>query len=214
VGAVHPGDLMLMYGSSTFFIHNVSSLSQTKRFWPNLHGVENRYTITGGTATAGSLTRWFVDNLMLQYMNEKDAKNLSMSDMYNLITQEAQQSPIGSNGLITLPYFSGERTPINNANAKGMIFGLTLQHTNADIYRSLVEGIAFSIRHNIEELKKLNFTIKRALIVGGGVKSNLWVQSVSDVCDIKQIIPTETIGASYGNAFLCALSLGWYTNLE
>lgn len=214
IGSINQGDLMLMYGSSTFLINIADSLKKTKSFWPNIHGVEGLYTITGGTSTAGSLTRWYVDKLMLQFIGKEELKYINISDMYTYITKEAEKSPIGSNGLITLPYFSGERTPIHHANAKGMIFGLALHHTSADIYRSIVEGIAFSIRHNIDEMRRLNTSIKRALIVGGGVKSKLWVQSVSDICQINQIVPKITVGASYGNAFLCAMALGWYSKLE
>ncbi|MET3696711.1 xylulokinase [Bacillus oleivorans] len=214
IGSIHPGDLMLMYGSSTFFINVSDSFQKTKKFWPNIHSMEGLYTVTGGTSTAGSLTRWYVDELMLQFMNKEESKNVNMSELYTYITQEAEKSPVGANGLITLPYFSGERTPIHHASAKGMMFGLTLRHTSADIYRSIVEGIAFSIRHNIDEMKKLNTSINRILIVGGGVKSKLWVQSVSDICQIKQIVPKTIVGASYGNAFLCALALGWYSKLE
>ena len=214
VGAIHPGDLMLMYGSSTFFINIADSLQNTRSFWPNIHAVEGLYTITGGTSTAGSLTRWYLDKLMLPFMDQSEMKKMNTSELYTYITKEAQKSPVGSNGLITLPYFSGERTPIHHANAKGMIFGLTLQHTREDIYRSIIEGIAFSIRHNIDEMKKLNTSIKRAIIVGGGVKSDLWVQSVGDICRIQQNVPKVTIGAAYGNAFLCAMALGWYSELK
>ena len=63
-------------------------------------------------------------------------------------------------------------------------------------------------------MKKLNTSIKRAIIVGGGVKSDLWVQSVSDICKIRQSVPKITIGAAYGNAFLCAMALGWYSELK
>ncbi|MBB6454590.1 xylulokinase [Salirhabdus euzebyi] len=214
IGSINQGDLMLMYGSSTFFINVTDSFKKTKKFWPNIHGVEGLYTVTGGTATAGSLTRWYVDELMLQFKDKEELKNVEVSDMYTYITEQAEKSPVGSNGLITLPYFSGERTPINHGNAKGMMFGLTLRHTSADIYRSLIEGIAFSIRHNIDEMKKLNTSINRILVVGGGVKSKLWLQSVSDICQIKQIVPKTIVGASYGNAFLCAMALGWYSKLE
>lgn len=214
IGAIHPGDLMLMYGSSTFFINIADSFQKTRNFWPNIHGVEGLYTITGGTSTAGSLTRWYLDKLVVPFMDRGGMKNINTSDLYTYLTNEALKSPVGSNGLITLPYFSGERTPIHHTGAKGMIFGLTLHHTSADIYRSILEGIAYSIRHNIDEMKKLNTEIKRAIIVGGGVKSQLWVQSVSDICQINQSVPKVTIGAAYGNAFLCALSLGWYSKLE
>ncbi|WP_180271613.1 FGGY-family carbohydrate kinase [Fredinandcohnia onubensis] len=212
VGAVNKGDLMLMYGSSTFFTLVSDSLSITKKLWPSLHAVPNLNTVTGGTSTAGSITRWFIDQLMGETQLNRDKKNIDKA--YTQLTQAAETSPPGSNGLVTLPYFSGERTPIHHANAKGIMFGLSLYHTKSDMYRSILEGIGFSIRHNFDEMKALNLNIKRIVAVGGGVKSKLWLKTVSDICGIKQVIPKVTIGASYGNAFLCALAMGWYKNIE
>jgi xylulokinase len=215
VGAVHTGDLMLMYGSSTFFILVTDLLLQTRKMWPNLHAVPGLKTITGGTATAGSVTRWFVD----QWMGERTAGEgqpsgaMSIDQAYTRLTRLAEQSPPGSNGLITLPYFSGERTPIHHAQAKGMLFGLSLHHTRQDMYRSILEGTAFSIRHNLDEIRGLGADINRVVAVGGGVKNRLWLQVVSDICQVRQAVPNITIGASYGNAFLCALGLGWYDQL-
>jgi xylulokinase len=138
---------------------------------------------------------------------------MSVDQAYSFLTRLAEESPPGANGLITLPYFSGERTPIHHASAKGIFFGLSLHHTKADMYRSILEGIAFSIRHNMDEIRSLQVPINRVIAVGGGVKNRLWLQSVSDICQLRQVIPEITIGASYGNAFLCALGLGWYKEL-
>jgi xylulokinase len=211
VGAVKTGDLMIMYGSSTFFILIAHSLTNTNTLWANLHAVPNLKTVTGGTATAGSLTRWFVD----QWYDRQDRNSsLSKSKAYSELTNLAAESPPGSNGLITLPYFSGERTPIHDPNAKGVFFGLTLHHTISDIYRSILEGISYSIRHNIEELYSQDLEIKRIIAVGGGTKNPIWLQSVSDSNGLEQTIPKITLGAAFGNAFLCALALGWYSSIN
>lgn len=209
VGAVHTGDLMLMYGSSTFFILLSPRLPHTQTLWANLHAVPGMHTVTGGTATAGSLTRWFID----QWLSVPGHSRMTVDEAYTHATMQAQQSPPGANGLLTLPYFSGERTPIHHATAKGVLFGLTLQHTQADMYRSILEGISLSIRHNLDEIKSLQMPIHRAIAVGGGVRNRLWLQSVSDICQVTQAIPEITLGAAYGNAFLAALGLGWYRDI-
>lgn len=214
VGAVHHGDLMLMYGSSTFFILVSDNLPESEVFWPSIHAIPGLKTVTGGTATAGSITRWFAENWMDLSLNEEAFSKKRLDQIYSLLAQEAQKSPPGSNGLLTLPFFSGERTPIHDPNAKGVQFGLTLQHKKQDLYRSILEGIAYSIRHNLDEMRKLNLDIHRVVAVGGGVKNRLWLQSVSDICEVNQVIPSITIGASYGDAFLCALGLGWYKSIE
>jgi xylulokinase len=215
VGAVHEGDLMLMYGSSTFFILVTDLFIKTKKLWSNLHVTPRLNTVTGGTATAGSITRWLVDQ-WADYSQPSQGTHdkLTLDQMYSQLSQLAEQSPPGSNGLITLPYFSGERTPLHHANAKGVLFGLSLHHTRKDIYRSALEGISYSIRHNMDEIRQLNMPISRVIAVGGGVKNKPWLQCVSDICQINQVIPKITIGASYGNAFLCALGLGWYNSIE
>nr|WP_255654434.1 FGGY-family carbohydrate kinase [Cohnella sp. REN36] len=218
VGAVRQGDLMLMYGSSTFFILTTDAILQTKQLWPNVHAVPGLHTLTGGTATAGSLTRWFVDQhpapLPAHRIPGGPANFRTLDEAYTYWTDQAGRSPPGANGLLTLPFFSGERTPIHDASAKGTLFGLSLHHTAGDVYRSLLEGISFSIRHNLETMKDLGAPIERVMAVGGGVKNRLWLQSVSDICQLPQAIPKVTVGAAYGNAYICSLALGWHRSLQ
>ncbi|RJE86905.1 hypothetical protein D3P07_17130 [Paenibacillus sp. 1011MAR3C5] len=214
IGAIHQGDLMMMYGSSTFFILTTDRIMKTKELWPNVHIVPGANTLTGGTATAGSLTRWFVDQCLGRDMGSGEASNWSVQQAYTYMSEQAGLSPPGSNGLITLPFFSGERTPVHDASAKGMMFGLSLNHTTADMYRSLLEGISFSIRHNLDVMQELGASVKRIVSVGGGVKNELWLQSVSDICQVRQAIPEITVGAAYGNAYICGMALGWHDNLE
>lgn len=206
VGAVNQGDMMIMYGSSTFFIQVIDAPTQTEKFWPSVHAVPHLSTLTGGTSTAGSITRWFVD----QWMQPGESKD----EAYARLTELAAQSKPGSNGLIMLPYFSGERTPIHHLQARGTFFGLTLKHTTGDLYRAILEGIGYSIRHNIEEMRLAGYGPRKLVAIGGGTKNRLWLQAVSDICRVEQYIPKVTYGAAYGDAFLAALSLGWYDRLE
>ena len=107
-----------------------------------------------------------------------------------------------------LPYFSGERTPINDPKARGVVAGLTLAHSREHLYRAVLEGVAYGIGHNIETFNSIGANVKRVVAVGGGTKSKLWLQIVSDVAGISQEIPAQTIGASYGDAFLAGLASG------
>ncbi|MFF2888244.1 FGGY-family carbohydrate kinase [Paenibacillus sp. NPDC057967] len=214
IGAIHQGDLMMMYGSSTFFILTTDRIMKTRELWPNVHIVPGANTLTGGTATAGSLTRWFVDQCLGRDKGSGETSGWSVEQAYIHMAAQAELSPPGSNGLITLPFFSGERTPLHDASAKGMMFGLSLNHTTADMYRSLLEGISFSIRHNLDVMRELGASVERIVSVGGGVKNKLWLQSVSDICQVRQAIPEVTVGAAYGNAYICGLALGWHDRLE
>jgi xylulokinase len=110
--------------------------------------------------------------------------------------------------LLVLPYFSGERTPINDAKAKGVIAGLSLTHTRDHLFKATLEGVALGIRHNLDTFSQIGAQIKRIVAVGGGATSEIWPQIVSDVCGKEQMLPQVTIGASYGDAFLAGCAVG------
>jgi xylulokinase len=199
VGVTKPGDLMIMYGSTAFFILVLNTPAPDKRMWTVGGAFSGQYNLAAGMATTGSLTRWFRDELTADLPEE--------SAYQNLFDDAAKIQP-GANGLIVLPYFSGERTPINDPKARGIIAGLTLSHSRKHLFRAVLEGVAYGIRHNIETFQEIGAPVQRIVAVGGGTKSKTWLQIVSDIVGIKQEIPAQTIGASYGDAFLAGLATG------
>ena len=114
----------------------------------------------------------------------------------------------GSNGLLALPYFAGERTPISDPRARGVIAGLTLSTSRGELYRALLEATAYGTRHLLEAIKEAGGEGKRFVAVGGGTKGGLWTQIMSDVCGIEQVLPKLAIGASYGDALISAQNVG------
>ena len=114
--------------------------------------------------------------------------------------------------MITLPYFSGERTPINDVHARGLFFGLTLSHSRAHLYRSCLEGIAYGLRHNIEAMGEADAVPQRLVAIGGGTQDALWLQICSDVTGLPQDLPQQTIGAAYGDAYLAGMAAGIYSD--
>ncbi|WP_244423379.1 FGGY-family carbohydrate kinase [Nitratireductor aquibiodomus] len=114
----------------------------------------------------------------------------------------------GANGIVVLPYFSGERTPIHDPHARGVIFGLDLTHTRADIYRGFLEGIAYGVTSVIETYEGAGASIKRIAAVGGGTKNAVWSQAISDASGKTQDVAANTVGAAFGNAFLAAVAVG------
>ncbi|MEO1552190.1 MAG: FGGY-family carbohydrate kinase, partial [Pseudomonadota bacterium] len=155
-----------------------------------------------GLATSGTLTHWFRDQM---------ARDLDPAQAFAVLADEAATSPPGANGLLMLPYFSGERTPIHDVHAKGAVFGLNLTHTRGDLFRAFLEGIAHGTRHVTDTFAELGQAPSRLLAVGGGTKNALWLQATSDITGIDQIVCEKTIGASYGDAFLAALAVGTVT---
>jgi xylulokinase len=210
-GVADFGDMMLMFGSSVFFIVKTAGLMQTPRFWSANFLEEGTFAFAGGMSTAGSLTTWFRDQFAgLEVVQEKEGGANAYAELVRL----ASASPIGSNGLVALPYFEGERTPLHDPQAKGVWFGLSLKHTRGDVYRAILEGVAFGIRHNLEAMREEGVQPIRILAVGGGTKNRLWLQIVADVCHIELILPEQQIGASYGDAFLAGAGIGLFNNLS
>ena len=152
-----------------------------------------------GLATSGTLTHWFADQL---------ARDLSAESAMAALAAEGRTSPPGANGLVFLPYFSGERTPIHDPNAKGAIVGLTLAHTRADMYRAALEGIAFATKHIFDTYAEAGAPPSTIVAVGGGLRNRIWTQATSDISGFRQEAREISIGASYGDAFLARLALG------
>lgn len=199
VGVIEDGDLMIMYGSTTFFILIQEAPTPDKRMWTVSGAFQGQYNLAAGMATTGSLTRWFRDEL---------ACDLAREAAYEILFSEAETINPGAGGLLMLPYFSGERTPINDPKARGTVIGLTLSHKRGHLYRAVLESVAYGIRHNLETFNAIGANVKRIVSVGGGTQSPIWLQIVSDVAGIEQIVPAVTIGASYGDAFLAGLAAG------
>jgi xylulokinase len=190
VGAQSVGDLMLMYGTTMFLVHTVAGRLASPSLWGTVGALPDTRNLAGGMATSGAITSWLSD--------------LFGSVDYPELLRAAEESGPGARGLLMLPYFAGERTPIMDPDARGMIAGLTLSHTRGDLYRAALEATGFGIRHNIETMQAAGGDIRRIVAVGGGTRGSLWTQIVSDITGREQLIPSQTIGASYGAGFLAA----------
>jgi xylulokinase len=205
VGVVEPGDLMIMYGSTMYLLLVTERPNPHPLVWTTGYNFPGSYDNGLGMATTGALTRWFRDELAGP---ELTAEQNGGPSAYAALAELAAAVPAGSEGLICLPYFSGERTPINDPDARGVFAGLTLSHTRGHLYRALLEGTAYGTRHNLETLEAIGGTVKRIVAVGGGVKNPLWLQIVSSVTGREQIVPERSIGASLGDAFLAGIAAG------
>ena len=192
VGVRSHGELMLQYGSTVFLVLGVTSAANHPALWTTRGVDPGSLTVAAGLATGGSLTDW-----LREILGEPSFEEL---------LAEAERAAPGARGLLVLPYFAGERTPILDPHARGTIMGLTLRHNRGDIYRAVLEGIAMGIRHNLETMDSRSGL--RAVAVGGGTKAELWLQIVSDVTGLTQEVPSVTIGASYGDALLAAEGAG------
>ena len=198
VGVARPGDLMIMYGSTTFFILVQATPTPDERMWTVAGASPGQFNLAAGMSTTGSLTRWFQDQL---------ARDLPPGDVSTLFDAAARVAP-GAGGLVFLPYFSGERTPLNDPLARGVVAGLSLAHTRDQLFRAILEGVACGVRHNVETLAQLGARTDRVVAVGGGAQTDTWLQIVSDVTGLRQEVPAITLGACYGDAFLAGCAAG------
>jgi len=194
VGAQGVGDLMLMYGTTMFLIHTVPERLSTPALWGTVGAFPGTRNLAGGMATSGAITSWLRD--------------LFGSPDYPELLALAEQSGVGANGLLMLPYFAGERTPIMDPLARGVVAGLTISHGRGDIYRASLEATGYAVRHNIEAIETAGGDIRRVVAVGGGTQGRLWTQIVSDITGRAQEVRRNSIGASYGGALRAAQVVG------
>ncbi|ABG03801.1 carbohydrate kinase, FGGY [Rubrobacter xylanophilus DSM 9941] len=194
VGVQEPGDLMLMYGTTMFIIEVVREPLHHPGLWGTTGILPNTRNLAAGMATSGALTGWL--------------REISGGLPYERLTAEAAAVPPGSGGLVVLPYFAGERTPLFDPRARGLIGGLTLRHGRGHLYRAVLEATAYGVRHIFESMQEAGGGGERLVAVGGGTKGGLWTRIVSDVTGRPQQLPEQTIGAAYGDALLAARAVG------
>ena len=206
-GVSASGDMMLMFGSTIFFIARTRELRASRVFWCSSFVERETYALAGGMSAGGSLTTWFRDEFG---RSEMDLEGHGGENAFATLSKLAEESPPGANGLVALPYFAGERTPLNDPDAKGVIFGLSLRHARSDVYRAILEGIGYGIAHNLEVMGREGIRPSRILTVGGGTKNTAWLQIVADIAGVELAIPEIQMGASYGDAFLAAVGIGAY----
>lgn len=193
-GVRAPGDLMLMYGSTMFLTHTVSEFTAHPQLWLTNGIFPGTLTLAAGMATSGSVLGWW----------QKQLGDLTFPELDALAGEVAP----GAEGLLSLPYYAGERTPIFDPRARGTLVGLTLSHSRGHLIRAQYEGIGFAVRQVLALLESQTQPIERIVAVGGGAQSAVWTQAVSDITGREQEIPDQTIGASYGDALLAAIGTG------
>lgn len=175
------------------------------------HAVPGMWHFMGVMLSAGGSFRWYRDTL--GELEKASAKNTG-ANPYDLLTEAAAKIPAGSEGLIFLPYLSGERTPYPDPNARGVFFGLTLRHTKAHLTRSVIEGVTFGLRDSLELVRSLGLHISGIRVSGGGARSALWGQIIADIFNQEILKVNVTQGAAYGAAILAGVGAGIFNRVE
>ena len=211
VGATENGDAMEDAGTATKLAVALDKPNFPFGTLNRCHVVPDRWLLVAASSTTGALLRWLKE-LLNAY--ERDA-NRRGRDVYELMEADARRSPPGANGLIVLPYFApgGERSPIWDPYAHGVIFGLTLAHQRRDIVRAVLEASAYALNDNIIMIEREGIRIRRIRLSGGQAKSKLSREIKADITG-KKIELTQNVEATvFGTALLAGYGAGIYTNL-
>lgn len=211
-GIVEPGLVSVTIGTSgVVFAYTDAPLRDPQgRLHTFCHAVPGKWHVMGVTLSAGGSFRWVRDTLGL---SEKNIAALSAVDPYEILTAEAASAPAGCEGLIFLPYLTGERTPYADANARSTFFGLTLRHDKRHMVRAVLEGVAYSLRDSIELFRDLGIPIQQVRATGGGSRSLLWRQIFADVFGTELVTVNVTESTAYGAALLAGVGTGVYSSV-
>ncbi|MFB3819515.1 MAG: ribulokinase [Candidatus Methylomirabilales bacterium] len=206
LGAVGPGDLALIMGSST--CHMAQSREPV---FANIWGpypdalVDGMYTLEGGQTATGSIVHWLVERFGGHAERQAQGR-----DAYAALDAEAAALPVGSEGLLVLDYFQGNRTPHKDPLARGAVLGLTLKHGLPHLLRAVYEGICFGTRQILEDMTAHGFKLERIYAGGGGANSRLWTQIQADVLGQPLRLPRDKETMALGAAIWAGLGAGLF----
>lgn len=198
VGAVEPGIVALTLGTSGVVFASTSEpvIESQGRLHAFCHAVPQTWHLMGVMLSAAGSLKWYRDTL---------APGVG----YDELLEPAQQIAAGSEGLLFLPYLTGERTPHPDPLARAAFIGITIRHTQAHMTRAVLEGVAFGLRDSMELMRQAGLTeIHQVRVSGGGARSALWRQILADVMDTEMVTVNTVEGAAYGAALLASVGVG------
>ncbi|OMH38850.1 FGGY-family carbohydrate kinase [Motiliproteus sp. MSK22-1] len=208
-GVVESGNHVAMIGTSMCwgFVNKQTDARNGLISMPYVHNASEDLYIFGGAITAGASVSWFRDQFCSA--EQQAASLLPEIDVHELMELGAAKTPAGADGLLFLPYLMGERSPVWDAKASGAFVGLTLYHSKAHLYRAVLEGLTFALRHNMECGKLGAISLDPELIVvGGAASSDLWMQLIADITGYPVLTIEQEVEAPLGGALLAALAIG------
>lgn len=172
------------------------------------HVIPERWLIQGAMNAHSNVFEWLIREL---YGN-LEGKTMPKTGIFEAVEKEIGSSPPGSNGLVFLPYLAGERSPIWDPHARGVIFGLAFNHKRGDIMRSAYEGMTYAARQNMEAIEDGGIEIDELKIVGGGAKSAIWNQIKADILERTIVVEKAADASLIGSGILACVGAGWISN--
>lgn len=203
-GIIHTNDLLIKFGGAGDILYCVDEIQPCDRLFFDYHIVPGKYLLNGCMAASGSLVKWYLKNILGEY----DGNVLKRLD------QEAEKVPAASEGLIILPYFVGEKTPVFDPEARGVMFGLTLSHQRQHIFRAVLESVIYGFRHHVDVLEESGYKAEHIYATNGGAKSSFWCQIAADVLNSTVTSYPTHPGSALGVAFLAGMKTGVFLEWE
>ena len=213
MGVISPGDVAVSIGASGTVLAPAGEplVDPEMRLHSFCHAIGGTWYLMGVMLSAGMSLRWFRDRL------GEPERTLALQqgkDPYELLTETAAGAPAGCEGLVFLPYLSGERTPHADPYARGVFFGLDLTKTRAHLVRSVMEGVTFGLKDSLEIMRRLGVPLEKIVCGGGGARSELWRQIQADVFGLPIETAGESDAAMLGAAMLAGVASGVFTTVE
>lgn len=174
------------------------------------HAVRGKWHVMGCVLSAGGSLQWFRNQLCQDEIAQAKRKKI---DPYELITRQAAEAPVGSEGLFFLPYLTGERTPYADPNARGSWVGLSLRHGKGHLARAVMEGATYAMRDSLEIARGMDIPVKEVRLSGGGARSEFWRQMQADIYGQQVVTINAEEGPAYGVALLAAAGTGAYRDV-
>ncbi|MCH8474420.1 MAG: xylulokinase [Opitutales bacterium] len=213
VGIVREGVASATLGTSgvVFAASDEYRVEPEGRLHAFCHAVPGKWHLMGVMLSAAGSFRWYKDVLGQQESREAAETG---KDPFEILTQQAALAPAGCEGLLFLPYLTGERTPWPDPLARGNFFGLTLRHQKAHMTRSVMEGVTYGMRDSLELMRNLQLKVSHIVASGGGAKSPLWRQMMADNFHARTVTVNASEGAAYGACLLAATGAGIFPSVE
>ena len=210
---VQPGKMAFITGSSHLHLGQSAQPFHAKGIFGAYTDavLPGQYTVEGGQVSTGSVVKWFKDNYC---GNEAAIAAQRGVDIYTVLTELAEQVPPGSEGLIVLDYWQGNRTPYVDPEARGVIRGLSLKHTTGHLFRAIIEGIAYGTEHILRTFRDHGYVVQEMVAAGGPTKSAFWMQIHADVSNVPITLPEVPDGAALGSAILGAVAAGLFPDIQ
>ncbi len=213
-GMTQPGDIQMNLGTCGNFgiLHNDLNFYDSMIAFAYTTDSENTYITVPTTTTGGQTIRYLRDNY---YQAEKAAEKTGGPDSYDIINREAEAIPPGCDGLVVLPFLMGERTPIWDTKARGVVFGLSLNHGRGHLARAMMEAVGFALYDSFRIIKSSGRAVKAPLVLNeGGAKSVLWRRIITDIFDMPTVLVERRNGAPYGDALLAGVATGHFPDFS